>query len=206
MLTGRAFQAQSSISLGFRSNRLAQVSGFLPPIVTPLRDGEVDNESLIRQLDYLADHVAGYLIGGSLGEVASLTIEERETLMRSCAEHVAGERRLAVSISDNCLETSRRLAGVAGEIDADLVVASCPNYFVNDRDMLIAYFGALAEFAPTDICLYDNPIASGTQLSVEDITAIHQAVPTVSHIKVTDLGDRQGRRDQGGHRPRYLLR
>ena len=107
--------------------------------------------------------------------------------MRTCAEHVQGERRLAVSISDNCLATSRRLADVAGEIDADLVVVSCPNYFVNDREMLIAYFAALADFAPADICLYDNPIASNTQLCVEDITAIHEAVPRVSHIKVTDL-------------------
>ena len=163
------------------------MSGFLPPIVTPMQAGKLDNASLVRQLDYLADHVAGYLIGGSLGEVASLTIEEREALMRTCAEHVQGERRLAVSISDNCLATSRRLADVAGEIDADLVVVSCPNYFVNDREMLIAYFAALADFAPADICLYDNPIASNTQLCVEDITAIHEAVPRVSHIKVTDL-------------------
>ena len=38
--------------------------------------------------------------------------------------------------------------------------------------MLLEYFGAVGEFASADICLYDNPIASGTQLSVADIAHI----------------------------------
>lgn len=163
-----------------------RVTGFLPPIVTPMQDGEIDYPSLDRLLDYLAENVAGYLVGGSLGEVASLTIDERQALIHAVAKHATGERALAVSISDNCLETSRRLADVAGEVEADLVVVSCPNYFTNGLDMLIAYFAALSDFVPTDICLYDNPIASHTELTVQDIAAIHEAVPRVSHIKVTD--------------------
>jgi 4-hydroxy-tetrahydrodipicolinate synthase len=164
----------------------ARVTGFLPPIATPILDGKLDLASLTRELDYLADHVAGYLVGGSVGEVASLTLEERVTLIHACADHVQGERALAVSISDNCVEYSKRLADVAGETGADVVMVSCPNYFTNNLGMLVEYFGALAEFVPTDICLYDNPIASHTQLSVEDIQAIADAVPRVSHIKVTD--------------------
>ena len=54
-----------------------RVVGFLPPIVTPMLNGKIDTKSLYAQLDYIADHVAGYLVGGSVGEVASLTIEER---------------------------------------------------------------------------------------------------------------------------------
>src|SRR4051794_5680885 len=163
-----------------------RVTGFVPPIATPLLDGRLDLASLERQLDHLAAHVAGYLVGGSVGEVASLTLEERETLMRTCAKR-GSTHRLALSISDNCFEYSRRLAAIAGEVDADLVMVSCPNYFSNGRDMLVDYFGRLAEIAPADICLYDNPIASSTSLTVEDIAAIAEAVPRVSHIKVTDL-------------------
>jgi 4-hydroxy-tetrahydrodipicolinate synthase len=165
-----------------------RVTGFLPPIATPMLDGKLDLESLRRELDYLADHVSGYLIGGSVGEVASLSVEERETLTRACAEHVQGERRLAISISDNCIDVSRRLAHAAGEAGADLCMVSCPNYFTNNLAMLTEYFGALGEFVPADICLYDNPIASHTTLSVEDIQQIAASVPRVTHIKVTDTG------------------
>jgi dihydrodipicolinate synthase/N-acetylneuraminate lyase len=163
-----------------------RVTGFVPPIATPLLDGRLDLPSLERQLDDLADHVAGYLVGGSVGEVASLTLEERETLMRTCAAR-GSTHRLAMSISDNSFEHSRRLAAAAGEAGADLVMVSCPNYFTNGRDMLVDYFGRLGEIVPTDICLYDNPAASNTSLTVADIAAIAEAVPRVSHVKVTDL-------------------
>jgi 4-hydroxy-tetrahydrodipicolinate synthase len=163
-----------------------RVRGLLPPIATPMKDGRIDLDSLRRQLEYLDAYVDGYLVGGSVGEVASLTLDERDLLMRTCAEHSRGERRIAASISDNCLEHSRRLAETAGETGADLVMVSCPNYYANEFDMLVAYFAAIGEFAPVDICIYDNPIASHTQLSVADIRAIAEAVPKVTHVKVTD--------------------
>ncbi len=163
-----------------------RITGFLPPIATPMQDGKLDIPSLHSQLDYISDHVAGYLVGGSIGEVASLTLEERQHVMRACADHSGSTRRLAVSVSDNCLANCRRLTETAAEVGADLVMVSSPNYFTNNRDMLVAYYGAIGEFSPTEICLYDNPIQSHTLLSVADIAAIAKAVPTLTHIKVTD--------------------
>ena len=93
---------------------------------------------------------------------------------------------LAVAISDNAIEYSRRLADAAGEVEADLAMVSCPNYFTNDRAMLEAYFAEMSDFVPCDICLYDNPIASHTVLSVDDIAGLAAAAPRLTHIKVTD--------------------
>lgn len=158
----------------------------MPPIATPFRDGSLDLPSLARLIDYLAGHVSGYLVGGSVGEVASLTLEERATLMREAARRRPAGHTLAVSISDNSIVNSRRLSEVAGEVGADVLMVSCPNYFSNSLEMLIEYFGAVGEFASADICLYDNPVASHTTLSVADIARIAEAVPRVTHIKVTD--------------------
>ena len=130
--------------------------------------------------------MSGYLVGGSVGEVASLTLEERAALMREAARCRPAGHTLAVSISDNSIVNSRRLSEVAGEVGADVLMLSCPNYFGNSLQMLIEYFGAVGEFASADICLYDNPVASHTVLSVADIARIAEAVPRVTHIKVTD--------------------
>lgn len=165
---------------------MPKITGFVPPIATPFLDGELDVASLERQMEYLAEHVDGYLVGGSVGEVVSLTLEERERLIRESNRIRPSGHALAISISDNAIANSRRLSEVAGEVDAELLMVSCPNYFANDRQMLIEYFGALGEFASADICLYDNPIATHTSLSVADIKAIADAVPRVTHIKVTD--------------------
>ena len=91
---------------------MTRVTGFLPPIATPFLDGGLDLPSLQRLMEYLVDDVDGYLIGGSVGEVASLTLEERETLMRARRAGFGGTRsRLAVSISDNA---DRALAAPLG--------------------------------------------------------------------------------------------
>lgn len=164
----------------------SRVTGLLPPVVTPFIDGVVDDASFVRLLDDLAPHVAGVLIGGSVGEVASLTIEERIRLVRLASETLGSDRALAVSISDNAIENTRRLSDAAGEYGAKLLMVSCPNYFTLDVPMLEAYFGAISEFAGADLCLYDNPIASHTQLAVADIAALAAAAPRLTHVKVTD--------------------
>ena len=165
---------------------MTRLTGFVPPIATPFRDGALDLGSLARLMDHLAEHVSGYLVGGSVGEVPSLTLDERATLMRTAAGQRPSGHFLAVSISDNAVGNTRVLSEVAGEVGADVLMLSCPNYYANDLQMLIEYFGAVGEFASADICLYDNPLASHTMLSVADIKAIADAVPRVTHIKVTD--------------------
>jgi 4-hydroxy-tetrahydrodipicolinate synthase len=165
----------------------ARVTGLVPPIATPFRDGALDLDSLNRLLDDLAAHVSGVLVGGSVGEAASLTIEERITVMRAVDRALDRDRQyLAVSISDNSIEYSRELADAAGELGADVAMVSCPNYFTNDGAMLEAYFAEISDFSPCDICLYDNPIASHTTLSVQDIVQLTIAAPRLTHVKVTD--------------------
>jgi 4-hydroxy-tetrahydrodipicolinate synthase len=165
---------------------VTRLNGFVPPIATPFRGGALDLRSFARLMDHLAEHVSGYLVGGSVGEVPSLTLDERATLMRAAAGQRPSGHFLAVSVSDNAVGNTRVLSEVAGEVGADVLMLSCPNYYANDLQMLIEYFGAVGDFASADICLYDNPLASHTALSVADIKAIADAVPRVTHIKVTD--------------------
>ena len=165
---------------------MTRLTGFVPPIATPFRDGALDLGSLARLMDHLVEHVSGYLVGGSVGEVPSLTLDERATLTRTAAGLRPSGHFLAVSVSDNAVGNTRVLSEVAGEVGADVLMLSCPNYYANDLQMLIRYFAAVGEFASADICLYDNPLASHTMLSVADIKAIADAVPRVTHIKVTD--------------------
>jgi dihydrodipicolinate synthase/N-acetylneuraminate lyase len=162
------------------------VTGLLPPIPTPFRDGLLDADSLKRMLVDLGDNVDGILAGGSVGETASLTVEERIELMQTVAGELGPDSQLTVSIADNALPNVRRLSEAAGEAGAQLLVLSVPNYFENTLSMLVEYFGAVAEFATADLCLYDNPVASHTTLSVEDIAGLAEAVPRLTHIKVTD--------------------
>jgi 4-hydroxy-tetrahydrodipicolinate synthase len=162
------------------------VTGLLPPIPTPLKDGRLDLESLRRLVDDLRGHVDGILVGGSVGETPSLTVDERIEVMHVVADEIDHDALLAVSIADNAIVNTRELAAAATDAGAHLLMLSCPNYYENSLRMLTEYLGAVAEFSPVDLCLYDNPIATHTTLSVDDIVALAEAVPLLTHAKVTD--------------------
>jgi 4-hydroxy-tetrahydrodipicolinate synthase len=163
------------------------VHGLVPPIPTPFADGRIDVPSLHAMLDHISPHVDGVLVGGSVGETPSLTVDERIALVGQVARQLGGAAAIAASIGDNSIEHTRRLAAAAVESGAGLLVLSCPNYFAVELASLIEYFGAVAAFAGAELCLYDNPIASHTLLSVDDIVALVAAVPQITHVKVTDL-------------------
>ncbi len=165
---------------------MTRLSGFIPPIATPYRDGKLDLDSLKRLIDDLAEHVSGFLVGGSVGEHPNLTLAERIQVLETVARYKDPRHTLVASISSNCLEESRILAVVAGEAQADVAMVSCPTYYTNDLDMLCAYFARLGELSPSELCLYDNPTASRTSLSVAAIRALVAATPRLTHVKVTD--------------------
>lgn len=163
-----------------------QITGFIPPIATPMRDGKVDVPSLERLVDYLAPYVNGYLVGGSVGENPSLTLAERILIAEVVAARKHSSHILAVSVADNALPNCFELARMASRVKADLAMVLCPTYYTNSRAMLCSFIGAIGSKSDIPLCLYDNPEASGVKLSVEDIAAIARAVPQLRHIKVTD--------------------
>ena len=167
-------------------SRSAHVTGIVPPIPTPFLEGRLDLDSLRRLLDELFPTIDGVMVGGSLGEAASLSIAERETAIRTVADHIGSDRALVVSIADNSVEHCKRLSDVAGECGATLLALSCPNYFPNDLEMLEAYFAELNGIVSADLCLYDNPYATRTPLSIADIGALQAAAPRITHVKMTD--------------------
>lgn len=167
-------------------HQAAPVTGLLPPIPTPFIDGRVDVASLIRLLEHLGDRVDGVLLGGSVGEVPSLTVPERTTLMRELASYGAGGKQLAVSVGDNSIEHTRVLAEAAAAAGAEVLLVACPGYFQNSVGALEEYFGAVSDFSPVDLCLYDNPVATHTTLSIETIVALAKAAPRLKGVKVTD--------------------
>lgn len=160
--------------------------GILPPIPTPFKDGKPDFESLQRILDHLGDHVDGVLLGGSVGEMPSLTLQERFDLIAKMEAYRASGKRVAVSIADNSIENTRVLAKAAADVGADYVMVSCPSYYSNSDEMLKQYFDVVAGYVSGQICIYDNPYATHTEMSISLIKDLAAAIPQISAIKITD--------------------
>ena len=162
------------------------VTGLVPPIVTPFYGGRLDLESLQRVVEYVGPVVSGFLVGGSVGEHPSLSLDERIALIRAVARYRRPEHTLVASVADNSIEHSIRLAQAAEEAGADLLIASSPNYYAATVPMVSAYLQTLAAHTSRELCLYDNPLATHITFSVADLKVLAETVPRLTHVKVTD--------------------
>lgn len=160
--------------------------------VTPMSGGGIDTDALKRHLVTLAaEGCDGVLLMGTTGEGPSLSLSERELILRTAVEANTGLKLMAgtgtPSLTDT-LEATR----MAFEIGADCVVVIPPFFFRNASVAgLRAFYGTVIEQAvPQDGALlaYHIPQVSGVAVPKELLTAL-----------VGDYGDRvAGVKDSGG--------
>jgi len=165
---------------------VVKIEGIYPTLLTPMRNGAIDWESYQRMLDYMGDYVDGYCVGGSVGEAASLTLEERVNLIKQVSKMRKPDKELIVGVGDPSLNNTRELVRVAQEVKAKAVLAPLPFYFRLTPPMVYAYYRALDQITEIPVIIYDNPAPSGYVLSVDEIVRIDRDTRHVHHIKITE--------------------
>lgn len=147
------------------------LSGVVPAIATPLRDGELHLPSLelhLRQLSQGGSH--GVLVLGTTGEGPSLSVAERRALIEA-ARASAGDMFLLAGTGCASLADTITLTRSAFEFGADAVVVVPPFYFkgISDEGLLAYYRRLLDEALPDDgfLILYHIPKVTGVPISFE---------------------------------------
>lgn len=148
--------------------------GIIPPICTPLTaDGDVDVASVHSLVEFqLAAGVHGIFALGSTGELASLTADERRTLLTAAVAAVAGRVPVLAGIFDTstrrCIENGL-MARAAG---ADALVLAPPYYFRASQRELLDHFRAVHAAVELPIMAYDVPSAVNVKLEVATAVAL----------------------------------
>jgi 4-hydroxy-tetrahydrodipicolinate synthase len=143
--------------------------GIVPPILTPLTaDGEVDTASLERLATHLVETgVHGLFVLGSTGEVAYLTDEQRDLVVRTVVTAVNGRIPVMAGVIDL---TQARVAAQARAMvaaGADAVVATAPVYAINDVAEIEAHFRAVKAAVDVPLFAYDIPVRVRTKLPAD---------------------------------------
>ena len=143
--------------------------GLWLPLVTPFRDGALDETSLRRLArHYAALPVNGLILAATTGESLTLSPEETERLVRTVRDET-GPRDLPICLglsgSDTraLLQTLERTA--AWPIGFYLI--SCPYYSRPSQRGLALHFTALADRAAHPVLLYNIPYRTCVNLGNE---------------------------------------
>ena len=141
--------------------------GLWLPLITPFRDGELDETSLRRMVrHYTALPVNGLILAATTGESLTLSPEETERLVRTVRDEAGKARNLPLvlglsgSNTRALLEMLERTA--AWGIDGYLI--SCPYYSRPSQLGMRLHFEALAERARHPVMLYNIPYRTGVNL------------------------------------------
>lgn len=142
--------------------------GLWLPLVTPFRDGALDEASLRRLVRHYAEEpLDGLILAATTGEGLTLDESETERLVAIVAEELAASGRrlplfLGLSGSDT-RKLAKSLAHTASwPLDGYLI--ACPYYTRPSQDGMVRHFTALAETAARPIMIYNIPYRTGVNL------------------------------------------
>jgi 4-hydroxy-tetrahydrodipicolinate synthase len=143
--------------------------GVFPAVTTKLKqDGSLDLGALQASVDRLiVNGVSGVILLPMLGENASLTMPEREQVLRAGKEAVGGR----VPMLSGLAEVSSRAAAEAArhyeQIGAQGLMAFPSIAYKSDPRETVAWYKDLAAASGLPIMIYNNPIAYGVDVTPE---------------------------------------
>lgn len=149
-------------------------SGVIPPLLTPrTADGALDLPSLRRLIDHLIDSgVDGIFALGSSSEVLYLTNEERETVLTTCVDTIAGRVPLIVGINDmttaRVIDEAKRLLTIGGEA----IVVTSQFYAIDNAFEEERHFRAIADAVDVPVFAYDVPVRTKQKLPLPLLTKL----------------------------------
>lgn len=150
-----------------------ELHGLWLPLITPFRDGALDDASLRRLVrHYVEQPVDGFILGATSGEGLALSWNERERLVELVRSELAAlGRRLPICLGLAGAATTELIAALdmtmTWPIDGYLI--SSPSYVRPSQRGLLAHFTALADRAAHPIVLYNIPYRSAVGLENETL-------------------------------------
>jgi N-acetylneuraminate lyase len=171
---------------------ISPLHGLVVATHTPFhKDGSLNLEIVEKQAAHLlANGVIFAFIGGTTGECASLSLDERRVLAKQWSEVARGTPlRIIVHVGANCLGDSRVLAAQAQQLEALAISAFAPSYFKpRSIDILIACCAEIASAAPQiPFYYYDIPVMTGVSLPMPEFLEKASAqIPNLAGLKFTN--------------------
>ena len=128
--------------------------------------------------------LAGLYVGGSTGEAFLMSVEERETVLRVCADAAGGRGTLIAQVGDPNPQVSARLAGYAADRGYHAISAVPPFYYRYGIDEITAHYTWLAGQTDLPFIIYNFPDLSGVRWSVTDLKRLLD-LPRIVGVKNT---------------------
>ena len=163
-------------------------------MVTDFKDGKL-NAAGFRQLAaaLIAGGVNGLVPAGCTGEAATLSQEERDSIIRAALEARGGNKNISIipGTGTNSTATTIELSRAAEALGVDGVMLITPYYNKPTQTGLIKHYEAVARAVSLPIVLYNVPGRTGVNMlpetvaelaKIDNIVAVKEASGSVDQV------------------------
>lgn len=148
-------------------------AGLSVAIVTPFRDGNVDEARLREQVEFQIAAGTGCLVPvGTTGESPTLTHEEHERVISSVVQAAAGRVKVMAGTGSNSTAEALRLTAWAAKEGCDAALLVAPYYNKPTQTGFYEHYKAIAEAVDIDLCIYNIPGRTGKNIEPETIARL----------------------------------
>ncbi len=172
--------------------------GSMTAIVTPFRDGRVDERALAELIDWqIAQGIDVIVPCGTTGEGVTLADAEHARVIRVAVETAAGRAPVLAGAGSNNTARAVSLAKNAKEAGADGTLQVTPFYNKPTPEGLYEHFRAIAEAVDLPLVLYNVPGRTAVNMSaettlrcaeLENVCGIKEASGDITQIKAIAAG------------------
>jgi 4-hydroxy-tetrahydrodipicolinate synthase len=160
-----------------------RIAGLWLPLITPFKDGRLDETSLARLVrHYTGEPVDGLILAATTGE--GLTLDENETERLVAITAAARDRPLPIYLGVSGADTRKVAAALARTaawpIDGYLI--PCPYYVRPPQEGLYRHFATLAGATDKPIIVYNIPYRTGVNLANATLLRLAE-LPNIVGVK-----------------------
>lgn len=151
-----------------------QWRGVIPAITTPFTDElAVDHQFLAQHANWMVDAgCTGIMALGSLGEGATLSLNEKLEILETCVAAVGSRVPVVAGISALSTDEAVRLAQESQTAGCQGLMVLPAYVYKGDWRETRAHFEAIFQASNLSCMLYNNPIAYGTDVLPEQVAEL----------------------------------
>lgn len=159
------------------------IRGSLTALVTPFRDGKIDEDCLRALVDWqIAEGSHGLVPVGTTGESPTLSHDGHERVIDITVEQAAGRVPVIAGAGSNNTVEGVRLMRHAEKAGADVALVVTPYYNKPTQAGMIAHFRALHDCCDLPIIIYNIPGRSVIDMSPETMGELAK-LPRIIGVK-----------------------
>ncbi len=153
----------------------AKLSGWMTALVTPFRDGRVDEAAFRKLVNWqIQQGIHGLVPVGTTGESPTLSHDEHKRVVEMCIAEAKGRVPVIAGAGSNNTHEAVELSRHAEKAGADAVLIVAPYYNKPNQEGVYQHFKAINDAIGIPIIMYNIPPRSVIDINVDTMKRLYE--------------------------------